>query len=156
MAAAKRASRSAGTGLDTGDEAARTDLWLRVRRGFAIPDLDTDLVRKGEQWYTSRPDYVARMTERSARYMFYIVEEIERRGMPTELALLPYIESAFNPQAVSSAKASGMWQFMSATGKDFVSDNRRRMFLGCGAALVLGAGTIGVGAVPPRATPPTL
>lgn len=141
MAAAKRASRLAGTGLDPDDEAARTDLWLRVRRGFAIPDLDTDLVRKGEQWYSSRPDYVARMTERSSRYMFYIVEEIERRGMPTELALLPYIESAFNPQAISSAKASGMWQFMSATGKDFdlkqnvFRDDRRDVLASTRAAL---------------------
>lgn len=141
MAAAKRASRMAGTGLDPEDEAARTDLWLRVRRGFAMPDLDTDLVRKGEQWYTSRPDYVARMTERSSRYMFYIVEEIERRGMPTELALLPFVESAFNPQAISSAKASGMWQFMAATGKDFdltqnvFRDDRRNVIASTHAAL---------------------
>jgi membrane-bound lytic murein transglycosylase D len=141
MAAAKRASRTAGSGLDPDDEAARTDLWLRVRRGFAIPDLDTDLVRKGEQWYTSRPDYVARMTERSSRYMFYIVEEIERRGMPTELALLPFIESAFNPQAISGAKASGMWQFMAATGKDFdlkqnvFRDDRRNVIASTRAAL---------------------
>ena len=141
MAAAKRAARAAGSGLDADDEAARTDLWLRVRRGFAIPNLDTDLVRKGEQWYTSRPDYVARMTERSSRYMFYIVEEIERRGMPTELALLPFIESAFNPQATSSAKASGMWQFMAATGKDFdlkqnvFRDDRRNVIASTRAAL---------------------
>ena len=141
MAAAKRASRTAGSGVDPDDEAARTDLWLRVRRGFAIPDLDTDLVRKGEQWYTSRPDYVARMTERSSRYMFYIVEEIERRGMPTELALLPFIESAFNPQAISGAKASGMWQFMAATGKDFdlkqnvFRDDRRNVIASTRAAL---------------------
>ncbi|MEO8125019.1 MAG: transglycosylase SLT domain-containing protein [Burkholderiales bacterium] len=141
MAAAKRAARMAGTGINLDDEAARTDLWLRVRRGFAIPDLDTDLVRKGEQWYARRPDYVARMTERSSRYMFYIVEEIERRGMPTELALLPFIESAFNPQAISSAKASGMWQFMAATGKDFdlkqnvFSDDRRNVIASTRAAL---------------------
>ncbi|MBE2241774.1 MAG: transglycosylase SLT domain-containing protein [Burkholderiaceae bacterium] len=141
MAAAKRASRTAGTGLDPENEAARTDLWVRVRRGFAIPDLDTDLVRKGEQWYSSRPDYVQRMTERSSRYMFYIVEEIERRGMPTEIALLPFIESAFNPQAISSAKASGMWQFMAATGKDFdlkqnvFRDDRRNVIASTRAAL---------------------
>ena len=141
MAAAKRASRLAGSGLDADDEAARKDLWVRVRRGFAIPDLDTDLVRRGEQWYVARPDYVARMTERSSRYMFYIVEEIERRGMPTELALLPFIESAFNPQAISSAKASGMWQFMSATGKDYdlkqnvFRDDRRSVLDSTRAAL---------------------
>jgi membrane-bound lytic murein transglycosylase D len=81
------------------------DLWDRIRRGFAMPDLESDLVRDREQWYATRPDYIQRMTERSSKYLFHVVEELEVRGMPTELALLPYIESAFNPQAVSSAKA---------------------------------------------------
>ena len=93
------------------------DLWERIRRGFAMPNLDSDLVRQQEQWYSSRPDYIQRMTERSRKYLFHIVEELERRNMPTELALLPFIESAFNPQAVSSARAAGMWQFMPATGQ---------------------------------------
>jgi len=95
------------------------DIWERIRRGFAMPDLESDLVRDREQWYAARPDYLLRMTERSRRYIFHIVEELERRNMPTELALLPFIESAFNPEAVSSAKAAGMWQFMPATGKYF-------------------------------------
>ncbi len=98
---------------------APADLWDRIRRGFAMPDLDTPLVREREQFYASRPDYLQRMTERSRMYIFHIVEELELRGMPTELALLPYIESAFNPQAISSAKAAGMWQFMPATGRHF-------------------------------------
>ncbi|MGB4361936.1 MAG: transglycosylase SLT domain-containing protein [Rhodoferax sp.] len=102
------------------------DLWERVRQGFAMPDLDNDLVQERELWYSSRPDYVARMTERGSKYLFYIVEELERRDMPSELALLPFIESAFNPQAVSSAKAAGMWQFMPATGKYF--DLKQNMF----------------------------
>ena len=89
--------------VDLADQTTRIDLWARVRRGFAVPDLDTDLVRDRERWYTTRPDYVQRMTERGGRYLFHIVEEVERRGMPTELALLPFIESAFNPQAMSSA-----------------------------------------------------
>jgi membrane-bound lytic murein transglycosylase D len=84
-----------------------------------MPDLDNDLVRDREAWYAARPDYMVRMTERSRKYLFHIVEELERRNMPTELALLPFIESAFNPEAVSSAKAAGMWQFMPATGKYF-------------------------------------
>jgi membrane-bound lytic murein transglycosylase D len=95
------------------------DLWERIRRGFAMPDLQGELVRDREQWYASRPDYIARMTERSSKYLFHIVEELERRNMPSELALLPFIESAFNPQAVSSAKAAGMWQFIPSTGKNF-------------------------------------
>ena len=121
--------------------AAPADLWERIRRGFAMPDLDSDLVRDREQWYTSRPDYIFRMTERSRKYLFYIVEELERRNMPTELALLPFIESAFNPQAVSSAKAAGMWQFMPATGKYFelkqnvFRDDRRDVLASTRAAL---------------------
>ncbi|MFN8954238.1 MAG: transglycosylase SLT domain-containing protein [Burkholderiales bacterium] len=105
---------------------AHFDIWERIRMGFAMPDLDNDLVRNREVWYASRPDYFLRMTERSRPYIFYIVEELERRKMPTELALLPFIESAFNPQAVSSAKAAGMWQFMPATGKYF--DLKQNLF----------------------------
>ena len=95
------------------------DIWVRIRQGFAMPDLESDLVKDREEWYASRPDYIIRMTERSRKYLFHIVEELERRNMPTELALLPFIESAFNPEAVSTAKAAGMWQFMPATGKYF-------------------------------------
>ena len=83
------------------------DLWERMRRGFAMPNLEGSLVQDREQWYSTRPDYIFRMTERSRKYLFHIVEELERRNMPTELALLPFVESAFNPQAVSSAKAAG-------------------------------------------------
>ena len=103
-----------------------SDVWDRIRRGFAMPDLDNNLVRDREEWYSSRPDYMLRMTERSRPYLFHVVEELERRKMPTELALLPFIESAFNPQAVSSAKAAGMWQFMPATGKFF--DLKQNLF----------------------------
>jgi len=123
------------------DRTAQTDLWARVRQGFAMPDLDTELVRNREQWYATRPDYVQRMTERGGRYLFHIVEELERRGMPTELALLPFIESAFNPQAMSSARASGMWQFMPSTGKYFdlkqniFRDDRRDVLASTRAAL---------------------
>ena len=95
------------------------DMWERIRRGFAMPDLENDIVRSQEQWYGTRADYISRMTERSRKYLFHIVEELERRNMPTELALLPFIESAFNPQAISSAKAAGMWQFIPSTGKHF-------------------------------------
>ena len=127
--------------IDLDDRTAQIDLWMRVRQGFTMPDLDTDLVRNREQWYATRPDYVQRMTERGGRYLFHIMEELERRGMPTELALLPFIESAFNPQAMSSARASGMWQFMAATGKDFslkqniFRDDRRDVLQSTRAAL---------------------
>ncbi len=120
---------------------SQSDLWARVRRGYAMPDLDTELARDRSAWYASRPDYFQRMTERGSRYLFHIVEEIERRGMPTELALLPFIESAFNPQAMSSAKASGMWQFIPSTGKNFdlkqnvFRDDRRDVLASTRAAL---------------------
>ncbi|TXH90798.1 MAG: LysM peptidoglycan-binding domain-containing protein [Rhodoferax sp.] len=120
---------------------APVDLWERIRRGFAMPDLQSDLVRDREQWYSTRPDYIFRMTERSRKYLFHIVEELELRDMPTELALLPFIESAFNPQAVSSAKAAGMWQFMPATGRTFdlkqnaFRDDRRDVLASTRAAL---------------------
>ena len=95
------------------------DLWERIRKGYKMPNLETDLVADRTQWYAAKPDYLQRMGERSGKYLFHIVEELEQRNMPTELALLPFIESAFNPQAVSSARASGIWQFMPATGKSF-------------------------------------
>ncbi len=126
---------------DVTELSAPADAWERIRRGFAIPDLDHDIVREKERWYGSRPEYIQRMTERSSKYLFHIVEEVERRGMPMELALLPYIESAFNPQAVSHAKAAGMWQFMPATGESFdlkqniFRDDRRDVLASTKAAL---------------------
>jgi membrane-bound lytic murein transglycosylase D len=117
------------------------DIWERIRNGYAMPDLDNDLVHDREQWYATRPDYIFRMTERSKKYLFYIVEELELRNMPTELALLPFVESAFNPQAVSGAKAAGMWQFMPATGRNFelkqnvFRDDRRDVLASTRAAL---------------------
>jgi membrane-bound lytic murein transglycosylase D len=96
-----------------------SDIWGRIRRGFQISDLQTDLVDMQANWYAQRPDYVQRMTERSQKYLYHIVEELEARHMPTELALLPFIESAYNPQALSVAKAAGMWQFVPDTGKSY-------------------------------------
>ena len=110
--------------LEQGD--ARSSLWDRLRNNWSMPGLQDERVQKGEQYYARQPDYVQRMVARGGRYLFHIVEEVERRQMPAELALLPFIESAFNPQAQSHARASGMWQFMPATGKDF--ELRQHMF----------------------------
>jgi membrane-bound lytic murein transglycosylase D len=131
----------ARTRLDPADDAAHSDLWQRVRAGLAMPDVDNDLVRKWEQFYAARPDYVQRMTTRGSRYLFHIVEETSKRGMPAELALLPFTESAFNPQAKSIAAAAGMWQFMPMTGKHFelkqnvFRDDRRDVLASTRAAL---------------------
>lgn len=120
---------------------APADLWERMGRGFAMPDLDNELVQQWERWYASRPDYLQRMADRASKYLFHVVEEIERRNLPLELALLPFIESAFNPQAVSHAKAAGMWQFMPATGKHYdlkqnaFRDDRRDVLASTRAAL---------------------
>ena len=122
-------------------DAPYNDLWDRIRDGFELEDSNSPLVIKHVRWYADRPDYVDRMMSRSSRYLFYIVEEVERRKMPMELALLPFIESAFNPEAFSRAKASGMWQFMPATGKDFkltqniFRDERRDVIQSTDAAL---------------------
>ena len=95
------------------------DLWDRIVRGYQIPDLDGPLVEKWERWYSERPDYVARMVDRSRRYLYHIVREVEARNMPLEIALLPMIESAFNPTAMSVSRASGIWQFIPSTGQHF-------------------------------------
>ena len=127
--------------LDPSQDAERGDLWQRVRDGFAMPEQDGDLVRKWERFYAAKPEYVERMTARGARYLFHVLEEVEKRQLPFELALLPFIESAFNPQAVSRARATGMWQFMPATGKDFelrqnvFRDDRRDVLASTRAAL---------------------
>jgi membrane-bound lytic murein transglycosylase D len=118
-----------------------TDVWERVRNGFVLTDLDHPLVATQTQFYASKPEYLKRMFDRSSRYMFHIIEEVEKRGMPTEVALLPFIESAFNPQALSHANASGLWQFIPSTGKnyklnqDWMRDERRDVIAATTAAL---------------------
>ena len=117
------------------------DLWARIRAGFALSDLGTDLVQENENLYLKRPDYFERMVGRSKRYLFYIVEAVEKRGMPTEVALLPMVESAFNPKAYSRAHASGLWQFIPSTGRSYGLqqtwwvDNRRDVVAATHAAL---------------------
>ncbi|MBB3194342.1 transglycosylase SLT domain-containing protein [Roseateles terrae] len=130
-----------GQKVDLDAPRTHVDLWSRIRVGMAMPDLDNDLVRKAEDWYSTRPDYVARMTGRGSLYLYHVVEEVEKRGMPMELALLPFVESAFRADAQSNAKAVGMWQFMPATGRDFdlkqniFRDDRRDVLASTRAAL---------------------
>lgn len=122
-------------------EAIPTDLWDRIRAGYAMEDLDDELVAKWEKFYADRPDYMARIVDRSSKYLFYIVTELERRNMPLEIALLPMIESAFNPIAHSTAKASGIWQFIPSTGtqfgmkQDWWADSRRDIVQATNGAL---------------------
>lgn len=118
-----------------------TDAWDRIRRGFAIPNLNTDLSRQWTDYYASHPEAVQRMAERAGKYLYFIVDEINRRGLPTELALLPFVESAYNPTALSRAQASGLWQFVPTTGQyfnlkqDWWRDERRDPIASTNAAL---------------------
>ncbi len=144
---AKDAALQNNPGLDDDPLSAfivgsETDVWARIRKGFGIPDLvDNPLVNNQTTWYASRPDYIGRTTKRASLYLYHVVEELEKRGMPTELALLPFIESAFNPEAYSSAKAAGMWQFIPSTGLDYnlkqtmFKDERRSVIASTDAAL---------------------
>lgn len=96
------------------------DLWQRMRNGFGMADLNSPLVADRQSWYLNRPDMLRRIfVERGRRYLYHIVVELEKRGMPTELALLPMVESAYNPLALSSAGALGIWQFIPSTGKSY-------------------------------------
>lgn len=96
-----------------------TDAWDRIRRGFAIPNLDDALTQQWTDYYASHPESLKRMSERAGKYIYYIIEEINRRGLPTELAFLPFVESGYNATAYSRANASGLWQFVPATGEHF-------------------------------------
>jgi membrane-bound lytic murein transglycosylase D len=95
------------------------DLWARIRSGFSMSQLDSPQVASSVNWYAQRPDYMRRTIERSKMYLFHIMEQVQKRGMPSEIALLPIVESAFNPMAYSRSHASGIWQFIPSTGKDF-------------------------------------
>ncbi|WP_424195723.1 transglycosylase SLT domain-containing protein [Ampullimonas aquatilis] len=126
---------------DNKTPAVSNDLLVRIRNGFGMPNLESPLVTEKESWYSAKPDNFKRMVERSSLYLYHVVDALEKRGMPTELALLPFIESAFNPQAFSSAKAAGMWQFIPSTGKDYnlaqnmFRDERRDVTASTNAAL---------------------
>jgi len=95
------------------------DVFARIRAGYSIPDVQHYAIDREVEYYRSRPDFLDRTFRRGGRYLYYIVEEIEKRGMPLELALLPVVESAFNPVAYSRSRASGLWQFIPSTGKHY-------------------------------------
>ena len=117
------------------------DLWQRIRNGFGMPDLVAPPVTSHQVWYLNRPEFLRTTFTRASKYLFHIVEELEKRGMPTELALLPFVESSFNPQAQSPARALGMWQFIPSTGKNYDldqnwwMDQRRDILASTNAAL---------------------
>jgi membrane-bound lytic murein transglycosylase D len=120
---------------------ANTDLWSRVRDGFVMEEVSPALVRTHERWFASHPEHLARTADRSRPYLYHVVEEVAKRGMPMEAALLPFIESSYNPAATSPRAAAGMWQFIPSTGRayglkqDGWVDNRRDVAAATDAAL---------------------
>ena len=95
------------------------NLFARIRSGFQLPDPDKRVIAQEANWYAHHPKFLQRAFGRSDMYLYYIVTQLQARHMPLELALLPIIESAFRPYAYSRARAAGMWQFTSGTGKLF-------------------------------------
>jgi membrane-bound lytic murein transglycosylase D len=129
------------TTAKTAAASAPRDVWQRVRNGLRMAPLDSQLIGDWENYYASRPEYFARMIENSSHFLYHIAGEVEKRNMPLEIALLPMIESAYNPVAYSSAHASGIWQFIPSTGKNYGLkqnwwyDGRRDVIAATGAAL---------------------
>lgn len=120
----------------------QADLWSRLRDGFALDhDVDNERVRDQLNWYASHPGYIDRVVDRGSRYLHYILNETEKHGLPTEFALLPVVESAFDPFAYSHGRAAGLWQFIPSTGKYFGltqswwHDDRRDVIAATDAAL---------------------
>ena len=117
------------------------DLWQRIRQGFALPDRDHPRTLGEQQWFAQHQEYLDRTVTRARPYLHYITEEVEKRGIPTEIALLPIIESAFQPFAYSHGRAAGIWQFIPATGRlyglkqNWWYDGRRDIMASTGAAL---------------------
>ncbi len=95
------------------------NLWPRLRAGYGLPDIDHPRIDTYLEWYTRHPHYMERVVERGQRFLHHIANELEAEGMPLELALLPIVESAFDPFAYSHGRASGIWQFVPATGRQY-------------------------------------
>lgn len=117
------------------------NVWDRIRNGFAMAPLRGPLVAERELWYGQRKELVSTISHKARRYLFHIVEEVEKRGMPMELALLPFVESGFEPGALSTAQAAGLWQFIPGTAQRYRLkltdhyDARRDIVASTGAAL---------------------
>ena len=117
------------------------DLFARMRKGFRLPSMESKHVRQKERWSSQHPTYIRDLFKRAEPFLYYIVDEIEKRGLPMELALLPAVESAYKAEAVSRSSAAGLWQFIPSTGKhfglrqDYWYDGRRDLIASTDAAL---------------------
>jgi membrane-bound lytic murein transglycosylase D len=95
------------------------DLFDRMRAGFALDEVQEPAIDQQLAWFEHNPDYLERVFQRGQRYMYHVVTEVEARGMPLEFALLPVVESAYEPFAYSVSRAAGLWQFIPGTGVRF-------------------------------------
>jgi len=125
-----------------GEEHVHDNVWERMTHGFQLPECSEQQINLDwARWYAERPDYMARVFKRAQPWIHHIVQELENRGMPTELALLPIVESAYDPFAYSSGRALGTWQFIAATGRryglnqNWWYDGRRDVWASTDAAL---------------------
>jgi membrane-bound lytic murein transglycosylase D len=113
----------ADVNVDLGNDAPESyladDVWQRIRAqlNFQIPE--NRRITSQRNWFVKHPAYLNRVAKRAEPFLYYIVQELEANDMPLEIALLPIVESAFDPFAYSHGRASGMWQFVPGTGKRF-------------------------------------
>lgn len=119
------------------------DLWDRIRDGFALEAREHKRIDQQLKWFASHQEYLDRVAERAQPYMHHIVETLEANDVPLEIALLPIVESAFKPFAYSHGRASGIWQFIPATGKryglkqNWWYDGRRDVYASTDSAIKL-------------------
>lgn len=118
-AIAKLESDTAATDADIVAAKAPLNIWDRIRAGFALPDSDNKRVDSELEWYARHQEYLDRVVERAQPYMHYIVDQLDANNIPLEIALLPIVESAFQPFAYSHGRASGIWQFIPSTGRRY-------------------------------------
>ena len=125
----------------TDDPVSVTDIWTRMRNGFVFPAVEPAMVRTQIDEYIKHPFLLKQVLQRGEPYLFHILDRLEQYGMPAELALLPVVESAFDPFATSPAGAAGIWQFMPDTAayvglnQDWWYDGRRDIIASTNAAL---------------------
>src|SRR5690554_706113 len=139
----KKKNKSAAGGSRTGGKklAEYDSLWDRLFDSYSLPPVEHEDIDRELEWFINHPGYVDRVQKRAEPFLYSIVKQFEKHNVPGELALLPVIESAFQPDAVSPAKAAGLWQFIPSTGRIYglkqsrSYDGRRDVYASTRAAI---------------------